>query len=138
MCTTNDAHKYLREPPTVKPFPIKYSSATHRKIGEGLILDSSVLTAGERRGESLSQIQKGIFSARGPVDCALSVVTIVELTQGIYRAKSDDDRKRRLVFSEELRQDLIVYSVTGRSRRLQAALRVTEPLTASALPSKTC
>ena len=37
MHTTNDAHKYLREPPTVKPFPIKYSSATHRKIGEALI-----------------------------------------------------------------------------------------------------
>lgn len=62
----------------------------------GLIVDSSVLIAGESRGESASQILKRILAARGPVDCALSVVTIVELTHGICRAKSDDDRERRL------------------------------------------
>jgi hypothetical protein len=31
MHTTNNAHKYLREPPPVKLFPIKYSAATNRK-----------------------------------------------------------------------------------------------------------
>jgi hypothetical protein len=31
MHTTNDAHKYPREPSPVKPFPIKYSTTTNRK-----------------------------------------------------------------------------------------------------------
>jgi len=35
--TTNDAHKYLREPPTVKPFPIKNSAASNRKSGGCLL-----------------------------------------------------------------------------------------------------
>jgi hypothetical protein len=31
MLTTNDAHKYLREPPPGKVFPIESSIATNRK-----------------------------------------------------------------------------------------------------------
>jgi tRNA(fMet)-specific endonuclease VapC len=78
----------------------------------GVILDSSVLIAGERRGESVREILKRLQSAHGEVDCALSVVTIVELTHGIYRAKSDADRQRRRAFSEELRRDMLVHPVT--------------------------
>lgn len=50
-------------------------------------------------------------AAHGEVDCALSVVTIVELTHGIYRAKSDADRERRRAFCEELRLDMVVHPV---------------------------
>jgi tRNA(fMet)-specific endonuclease VapC len=39
-------------------------------------------------------------------------VTIVELTHGIYRAKSDADRVRRRASTEELCRDLAVYPVT--------------------------
>lgn len=78
----------------------------------GLILDSSILIAGERRGESVRQILKRVQAAHGEVDCALSVVTIVELTHGIYRAKNDADRERRRVFSGELRSDMMVHPVT--------------------------
>jgi tRNA(fMet)-specific endonuclease VapC len=78
----------------------------------GVVLDSSVLIAGERRGESVRQILMRVQAAHGEVDSALSVVTIVELTHGIYRAKSDADRERRRAFSEELRRDMVVHSVT--------------------------
>jgi tRNA(fMet)-specific endonuclease VapC len=78
----------------------------------GVILDSSVLIAGERRGESVRQILKRVQAAHGEVDSALSVVTIVELTHGIYRAKNDADRERRRAFSEELRRDMVVHAVT--------------------------
>jgi tRNA(fMet)-specific endonuclease VapC len=71
-----------------------------------------VLIAGERRGESVREILKRVQSAHGEVDCVLSVVTIVELTHGIYRAKSDADRQRRRAFSEELRRDMVVHPVT--------------------------
>jgi tRNA(fMet)-specific endonuclease VapC len=78
----------------------------------GVILDSSVIIAGERRGETVRQILKRVQAAHGEVDSALSVVTIVELTHGIYRAKSDVDRERRQAFSNELRRDMVVHAVT--------------------------
>ena len=77
-----------------------------------MILDSSVLVAGERRRESVREILKEVQAAHGEVDCALSVVTIVEVTHGIYRAKTDADRERRRAFTEELRRDLVVFPVT--------------------------
>lgn len=77
----------------------------------GVILDSSVLIAGERRGESVQQILKRVQSKHGESEAALSVVTIVELTHGIYRAKTDADRRR--AFSEELRRDMVVHPVTA-------------------------
>ena len=78
----------------------------------GVVLDSSVLIAGERRGESVRQILQRTRSKHGEADAALSVVTIVELTHGIYRAKTDADRARRRAFSEELRRDMVVHPVT--------------------------
>jgi tRNA(fMet)-specific endonuclease VapC len=52
-----------------------------------------------------------VQAAHGEVDSALSVVTIVELTHGIYRAKNEADRERRRAFSEELRRDMVVHPV---------------------------
>jgi predicted nucleic acid-binding protein len=60
----------------------------------GLVLDSSVLIAGERRRESVREVLMKVRASHGEVDCVLSVVTIVELTHGIFRAKSDVDRDR--------------------------------------------
>src|SRR5260221_7549978 len=78
----------------------------------GVILDSSVLIAGERRGDSVRQILKRVQASHGETESGLSVVTIVELTHGIYRAKSDADRERRRAFTEELCRDVTVHAVT--------------------------
>ena len=64
----------------------------------GLILDSSILIAGERQGASVAQILRRVRASQGEIEAALSVVTIVELTHGIYRAKKDKDRERRQAF----------------------------------------
>jgi len=97
----------------------------------GVILDSSVLIAGERRGESVREILNRVRLAQGDMECALSVVTIVELAHGIYRAKTSTDRDRRRAFSEELRRDITVHPVTvgiaelaGRIEGEQAALGI--------------
>jgi len=55
----------------------------------GLILDSSILIAGERGGESVRAILKRVQATQGETESGLSAVTVVELTHGIYRAKSD-------------------------------------------------
>ena|ERR1700686_4726885 len=78
----------------------------------GLILDSSVLIAGERGGESVREILERVQATHGETESALSTVTIVELTHGIYRAKSDVDRERRREFTEELCRDMVVHPVT--------------------------
>ena len=78
----------------------------------GLILDSSVLIAGERCGETVRQVIERVRATCGDEESALSVVTIVELTHGIYRVKSDSDRLRRTTFVEELSRDKIVHPLT--------------------------
>jgi predicted nucleic acid-binding protein len=78
----------------------------------GVILDSSVLIAAERGGESVRDILKRVQAKQGETEIALSAVTIVELTHGIYRARNDSDRERRRAFTEELLRDMAVYPIT--------------------------
>ena len=52
----------------------------------GIILDTSVLISGERRGEGVQAILQRVQATHGEQDAALSVVTLVEVTHGIYRA----------------------------------------------------
>jgi tRNA(fMet)-specific endonuclease VapC len=77
-----------------------------------LILDSSILIAGERGGESVREILQRVQASQGETEAALSAVSVVELTHGIYRAKSNADRERRREFTEELCRDLVVHPVT--------------------------
>ena len=79
----------------------------------GVILDTSVLIAGERRGEGVRAILERVRVAHGEQDAGLSVVTLVELTHGIYRAKNDADHARRRVFCDEIRRDVVVHPVTA-------------------------
>jgi len=98
----------------------------------GIILDTSVLIAGERRGESVQAVLQRVQATHGEQDAAFSVVTLVELTHGIYRARTDADRTRRRAFSEELRRDMAVHPVTAEIAEL--AGRLAE----SASPLRTC
>lgn len=98
----------------------------------GLILDSSVVIAGERRGQTVRQILERIQLDYGERDIGLSVVTVAELTHGAYRGRSDVDRMRRGAFIERLTNDVPVYPLTlhmarmvGRIEGEQAALGVT-------------
>jgi tRNA(fMet)-specific endonuclease VapC len=78
----------------------------------GLILDTSILIQSERRGEGIEDILRRVRDAHGEIDVALSGISAVELTHGIYRARSDADRDRRRVFVEGVFHDLIVHPLT--------------------------
>ena len=78
----------------------------------GLILDTSILIESERRGEGVEDILRRVRKAHGETDVALSAVSAVELTHGIYRARTDADRDRRRVFVEGVFHDLIVHPLT--------------------------
>jgi predicted nucleic acid-binding protein len=78
----------------------------------GVILDSSVLIAGERRGDSVWEILERVQAVCGATVAALSAATAVELTHGIYRARTSADRLRRENFVEELYLAVAVYPLT--------------------------
>jgi predicted nucleic acid-binding protein len=78
----------------------------------GLILVSSILIAGERRRETVKQVIQRVRAAHGDTESALSAISIIELTHGIYRAKADADKVRRKAFSDELARDMIVHPVS--------------------------
>lgn len=77
-----------------------------------LILDTTILIDSERRNEGVEDIVRRARAVHGEGDIALSAVSAVELTHGIYRAKSDADRSRRQVFVEDVLNGLIVYPLT--------------------------
>lgn len=78
----------------------------------GIILDSSVIIAAERRGHSVREILEQVKAARGEIEIGLSVVSLAELVHGAYRAKTSGQQQRRLEFIERLSNDLPVYPVT--------------------------
>jgi hypothetical protein len=57
----------------------------------GLILDSSVVIAAERRGDTVTAMLKQIVAATGDQRAVLSAVGLTELTHGIYRAQTSGD-----------------------------------------------
>src|SRR6266849_7427916 len=96
----------------------------------GLILDSSLLIEGERRGQRVWDILERAKASQGETENALSAITVVELTHGIYRAKSEADRQRRGVFVEELSQAIPVHPVTLEIAQLAGESKASKPLRA--------
>ena len=84
----------------------------------GLILDSTVVITAERQGHTVRQILEQIRTAYGEAEIGLSVVTVVELTHGVYRAKLEERRQRRQAFVDELIRDVPVHPVTVGTARL--------------------
>jgi tRNA(fMet)-specific endonuclease VapC len=84
----------------------------------GLILDSSVVIAGERRSHTVRQILEQFRSDYGETEIGLSVVTIVELIHGVQRAGTEERRQRRQAFVDELVRDVPVHPVTLEVARL--------------------
>lgn len=78
----------------------------------GLILDTCILIESERRGEGVEDILRRVQAAHGEVDIALAAVSAVELTHGIYQARTDAARTQRRVFVEGVFHDLIVHPLT--------------------------
>ena len=88
----------------------------------GLILDSSVVIAAERRGDTVEQFIERVVNVTGDQDAALSAIGLTELIHGLYRAKSPAMRLRRESFLTELLADLTVYPYTKETAMLAGKL----------------
>lgn len=84
----------------------------------GVILDTSVIVAAERRGRSVRLILDQVRAACGDLQACLSVVTIAELVHGAYRAQTEAVRQSRLLFIEELCRSVPVFPMTIAIARL--------------------
>ena len=78
----------------------------------GLILDSSVVPAAERREDTVEKLIEQVISVTGDQDAALSSVGLTELVHGVYRAQTQAMRLLRQSFIDELLSDLTIYPYT--------------------------
>jgi predicted nucleic acid-binding protein len=97
----------------------------------GIVLDSSVIIAAERRGHTVREILEQLKAVHGEIEIGISVVTVAELVHGAYRTKTLAQQQQRLEFIERLSSDVPVYPVTldiarlaGRIEGQQEALGV--------------
>jgi predicted nucleic acid-binding protein len=78
----------------------------------GLVLDSSVVIAAERRGDTVLAMLKQIVAVTGDQRAVLSSIGLTELVHGIYRAQTPQARNRRDSFIRELLSDVEVFAYT--------------------------
>jgi predicted nucleic acid-binding protein len=78
----------------------------------GLILDSSIVIAAERSGDTVERFLQTVMATTGDQDSALSAIGLTELIHGIYRAETSERRARRESFISELLADVMVYPYT--------------------------
>jgi tRNA(fMet)-specific endonuclease VapC len=88
----------------------------------GLILDSSVAIAAERRGETVELFLQRVIDTVGDQEAALSAVGVVELVHGVHRADTPERRARREGFVEELLAAVAVYPLSVDVARLAGKL----------------
>jgi predicted nucleic acid-binding protein len=100
----------------------------------GLILDSSVIIAAERKGQTVEQLLTFVGRAFGEVEIAISAVTLAELVHGVARANTPEIRDARLAFIDELKKHVPVHPVTDGTAEIagqisgeQAAKGITLP-----------
>ena len=68
----------------------------------GVILDSSAVIAGERKGQSAADLLAELRIILGPEALALSTVSVVELEHGVWRAKDAAQMAKRRQFFDDL------------------------------------
>jgi len=78
----------------------------------GIILDSSIVIAAERRGGTVVQLLRDIALVAGDQEVALSTIGLMELIHGVYRANTQQRRKMRELFVNELMSVVDVYPFT--------------------------
>jgi tRNA(fMet)-specific endonuclease VapC len=100
----------------------------------GLILDSSIIIAAERRGDTVETLIEQVVHAAGDQDAALSSVGLTELVHGIYRSQTPDLRLRRQSFIGELLRDLTVYPYTKEAAMLAGRINGEQQAQGVSLP----
>jgi tRNA(fMet)-specific endonuclease VapC len=78
----------------------------------GLVLDTSILIAAERRKLTPYQAIQAVQSTVGEIPVLLCALTIAEIGHGIYRANTPEIRDRRRAFLDELKATVPIHPIT--------------------------
>jgi len=78
----------------------------------GLVVDSSVLVAAERRRLATPEVIRKVREAAGDVTIVICALTVAELAQGVYRADTPERSRMRRQFLDELKAHVPVQPVT--------------------------
>jgi predicted nucleic acid-binding protein len=84
----------------------------------GLVIDSSVVIASERRGENVAQLLRRIAESFSDQRSVLSAIGLTELVHGIYRAQTPAVRSRREAFIKELISQVEIYPYSSTTAHL--------------------
>lgn len=100
----------------------------------GLVLDSCVLIAAERRKLTPDQAIETVQRRVGEIPIVLCSLTLAEIGHGIYRADSPEIRDRRRAFLDELRATVPIYPVTEATAEIVARVGGTQAAKGIQLP----
>ena len=78
----------------------------------GLILDSSAIIAGERKGQTVAELLARLRAVFGVEVVALTTVSVIELEHGIWRAQDAAQAERRQKFFDDLFAAVPTYPLT--------------------------
>jgi tRNA(fMet)-specific endonuclease VapC len=78
----------------------------------GLILDSSVVVAAERKGLSAAELLENLRATIGPETIAVSTISVMELEHGIRRAGDATQAERRRRFLGDVFAAVPAYPLT--------------------------
>jgi len=96
-----------------------------------------VVISAERRGHTVLEILEQIRAIHGEIDIGLPVVTIAELIHGAYRAKADEDKRRRLNFIDRLCSDVPIHPFTVEMARIVGRIEGEQAARVIAIPLRT-
>ena len=88
----------------------------------GLVLDSSVLIAAERRKLTPEQALETVRKTTGEIALILCTLTIAEIGHGIYRANTPELRDRRRAFLDELTATVPIHPMTEATAEIVARI----------------
>jgi predicted nucleic acid-binding protein len=88
----------------------------------GVVLDSSVLIAAERRKLTPAQAIESVQQNVGEIPIVLRALTVAEIGHGIYRATTEEMRSRRLAFLDELKATVPMQPVTDLTAEIIARI----------------
>jgi predicted nucleic acid-binding protein len=86
----------------------------------GVVLDSSVLIAAERRNLTAAAAVESVQQALGEIPIVVSAISVAEIGHGIYRANTAELRERRRAFLDEIKATIPIHSVTEATAEIAA------------------
>ena len=101
----------------------------------GLILDSSVIIAAERKRQTVEEFLTSVGQTFGEVEIAISAVTLAELVHGIARANTPEIRRGRRSFIDELKKHVPVHPITDSTAEIAGQISGEEAAKGTTLPA---